>query len=177
LITGPRQPTYANLLPMSWVSAKLERAKFQVRPGLLLFAIVFFGTLLLSLTPLPKFFGHDYPTVRFCFLTLGTINWCFSCFLLYNDSKQYQHLRMSITLFSLLSVAVGVIALVLFTFVPLRILIWSHLDYLVSRTLMPNGMWGRAAAELGWITSFFGRGRSRLFLVISSTILLMLWPI
>lgn len=158
---------------MSLDGNPIEKSKFQVRPGLLLFAIVFFGLFLLS--PVVRFLKYDHPTVRESVFVLGIIAWLAACFFLFRDSGQHRPIQMSIAFVSMSSIAIAGVAFVLFAMLPLRTLISAHLEYVVRITLMPGAKWGRVLAEIGWLSSFFGRGRSRLLLVASSTTMLMLW--
>jgi hypothetical protein len=156
---------------------RIERSKIQVRPGLLLFAIVFFTSLLLGITPIPGFLGQDHSTIRTCVLLAGTIIWCVGCYFLYSDSEQYRSLRMSLTVISAICTALAIVALVLFTMITVKTLLRVPFGQAITQPLMPHGLWGQLLSGVGWLGSFFGRGRSRILLVIGSTVIVTLWGI
>jgi hypothetical protein len=157
---------------MAWTDFKIDRSSLRIRPGLLLFSIVFSVVLLLGLTPIPRLLGKGHTVARISVLLVATIFILIGCFFLNKDSESYRPWRMWATLVAIICIAVSIPAFVLFTAIPLRMLIWSRFGYAVSRVLMS---WGDLLSSVGWVGSFFGHGRSRLFLVIGSTNVAVLW--
>jgi hypothetical protein len=159
---------------MTWTDFKIDRSAFRVRPGLMIFSIELFTVSLLGLTPIPMFLGKGHTVVRILVLLAATTVLFIGCFSLNKDAESYRTLQMWTTLVAIISIAVSIPAFVLFTAIPVEMLSSSRFWYAASWELIQLG---RPLAAVGWLGSFFGRGRSRLLLVIGSTMIGVLWGV
>jgi hypothetical protein len=157
---------------MAWADFTINRSAFRVRPGLLLFFIAFLFLWLCGLTTIPGILGKGPSIGRIVALFVATVALTVGSLFLYRDSGSYHSLQMWVTLVAMISLAISIPTFVLFAMVTLRSLMSSHVLFVVSNILTRLR---EPLAGVAWIGSFFGRGRSRLALVVGSTLMIVLW--
>jgi hypothetical protein len=154
------------------MSTENKTIQWRVRPGLLLFFISALALALFYKTGLTGLLAAAPATARQALLLSATIATAFGWLLLWNDFGTFRSWYKRITVAAAAVLSLSISAYALYAVVPLKFIFPFPLVSAVAKALW---RWPDVLASLAWIVPFFGRGRSRIALVVGGTLMLLLW--
>jgi hypothetical protein len=146
--------------------------QWRVRPGLLLFVLSVLALGVFDKAGFAKSLGTGPSTWKHAILLVVISVTAFGWFLLGKDSASLRPRYKWITLAAAVVLTLSIAAYAFYDVVPIKFIIpfplVSALETMLWR--LQDGLLG-----LAWVVPFFGRGRSRIALVIGGTLMLFLW--
>jgi hypothetical protein len=154
------------------MSTENKTIQWRVRPGLLLFFISVLALALFYKAGLAELLAAAPATARQALLLSATIAAALGWLLLWKDFRTFRSCQRWITLAAAMVLSLSISAYALYAVVPLKFIFPFRLVSAVAKSLWG---WQDVLASLAWIVPFFGRGRSRIALVVGGTLMLLLW--